>query len=173
MLRFFYNGLSIPGLLLVAVCLPSCKDAAVFKKASGPDAEKTAPLPARVESATAPKPASGLFDLDEQSGRPRSNLVLRLDYFPTPEPGKTTLPACYTEFPADFEVGEVECLESTRTDGTKSVPVLAKHLVQSCYTIPDRSRVSPSEPFVFTGCSRARVVTYAYNPQVRVDVEIR
>ena len=108
------------------------------------------------------------FEIDEKTGRPKPLLVLRLDYFPSPKPGTTTLPVCFRKFPTDFALGRVSCLGSD-----VSVDLYAKHVDQDCYTNANYGRKKASEPLLLAGCESAAVYTFAYDPEIRIDVEVR
>ena len=126
-------------------------------------------LPRKTADADPAAAASTTFDIDEKTGRSKAVLVLRLDYFPDPKPGVTNLPLCYRAFPETFEVGVAVC------DGQPDlkVPVLAKNLDQDCYTDPTVERTIALQPLVMPGCKRGAVLVHAYEPRLRVDLEVR
>ncbi len=155
------------GLALVSVA--GCK-VARWKK---PDKEASnagaVATPARVGEADASASTAQRFDVDEKSGRPRGSLVLRLDYFPEPKPGSTNLPACYAPFAADFDLGIAYC------DGKPEakVPVTAKNVDQDCYTDPKLGRRPAAQPVILAGCRKGILLVHAFQPALRVDVEVR
>jgi len=118
--------------------------------------------------ATASGPTAA-FDVEEKTGRLKSTLVLRLDYFPEPKPNVTNLPACFEPLPADFEIGVVTCAERP---GDKR-PVAVKNLDQDCYTNPKQVRIPAAQPLSLPGCKKAQVMVHAFAPSVRVDVEVK
>lgn len=125
-------------------------------------------LPQRLADANDERSTS--VEIDEKSGRPRSTLVLRLDYFPSPQPGRTTLPACFRTFPADFALGSVRC----STGGTSEEKVLfVKHVDQDCYTDTSSLRKKASQPLLLVGCQLAEVHAYQFDPPIRIDTEVK
>ena len=125
-------------------------------------------LPQRLADATDRRKTS--VEVDEKTGRPRSTLVLRLDYFPNPQPGRTTLPACFRTFPADFALGNVRC----SAGGTTEEKVLfAKHVDQDCYTDSASQRTKATQPLLLVGCQLAEVQAYQFDPTIRIDTEVK
>jgi hypothetical protein len=139
-----------------------------WQKSGDTGTPAAAALPQRAgdEAASA---APVTFDVDDKTGRPKSNVVLRLDYFPDPQPGQANLPACYDEFPADFDLGTVSCVDKPAV----SQPLLAKNVEQDCYTDPKRERVAAGQPLLLPGCRKGQIVTHAFTPALRVDLEVR
>jgi len=109
------------------------------------------------------------FELDEESGRIKSNLVLRLDYFPAAQKGKSTLPVCFSALPRSFRIGVVGCLDAPG----KRLIVTAKNVEQVCYTNPAQSRTPAASPVRIPGCRKAYVIAHQFEPQLRIDVELR
>ena len=157
-------------LFVVGFCLlqiAACKNNRVGGKDDRAEADAGAlVLPRRV--AEAELVSSAEFEVDDQSGKPKPFLVLRLDYFPEPEPGRTTLPACFRRFPGNFALGEARCI-----DGTGTAPLFAKNVDQDCYTKANSEREAAVEPLLLVGCKRAEVYAYSFDPQIRIDVETR
>src|SRR5262249_25547167 len=102
------------------------------QKAESNQAAAQTGVPQRVGDTVAG--SSALFDVDDDSGRPKANLVLRLDFFPAAQPGSATLPACYKAFPADFELGTVACADDPAAPQTARLT--AGNVEQDCYTDP-------------------------------------
>lgn len=153
--------------LLPFLLLGACK-ASRFKKEDDSDSQ-SAPQPKRVESADATPAAQVAFDIDEKTTRPRGALVLRLDYFPEPKPGVTNLPACYGAFGGDFELGVAYCDGKPET----KVPVTAKNVDQDCYTDSKQGRRAAIAPVSLASCRRGVLLVHAFDPQLRIDYEIR
>ena len=109
------------------------------------------------------------IEIDEKTGRTKSDIVLRLDYFPPPSPGATTLPTCYQAFASGFEIGTFMC--EGRPDTQR--PLLAKHVDQECYTDSRRGRIPAAEPVSIPGCRRGVVQAFKFEPDLRLDVEVR
>ncbi len=153
--------------LLPFLLLAACK-ASRFKKEDESEAKAT-PKPKRVESADATAGLPVNFEIDEKTTRPRGALVLRLDYFPDPQPGVTNLPACYGSFGDDFELGVAYCEGKPET----KVPVTAKNVDQDCYTDSKQGRRAAVAPVSLASCRRGVLLVHAFEPTLRVDYEIR
>lgn len=158
-------------LLLAAatLCVAGCRETRWKKSPTDAAAVSTA-APKRVADAEAQSDLrSASFDVDEKSGRPRSFLILRLDHFPDPKPGTSSLPSCWRAFPGDFDLGMAFC------DGKPEikVPVFAKNVEQDCYTDPKVERTPAASPLALLGCKKAYVVMHQFEPRMRVDVELR
>lgn len=125
--------------------------------------------PQLTKTAEASPSAARDLELDERSGRPKASLVLRLDHFPEPRPGATTLPACYATFASEFALGYVECEGKPETRR----PLLAANVEQVCYTDTNRKAFAAREPLSLPGCRRARMMTHRYQPPIILDVELR
>lgn len=151
------------------VGLSACKASQWKRTTPEPGATGTVVLPRRVGADVKPTGATLNVDIDEKTGRPKVTLVLRLDYFPEPRPGATNLPTCYESFPAALEVGSLECVEKPEL---KQV-VLAKNVDQDCYTNPKSQRVPATEPLSLVGCRRAQLTTFSFDPEMRIDAEVR
>lgn len=154
-------------ILIPLFLLGACK-ASRFKKEDDSDSQ-AASQPKRVQSADATPAAQVNFEVDEKTTRPRGALVLRLDYFPEPQAGVTNLPACYGSFGDDFELGVAYC------DGKPEakVPVTAKNVDQDCYTDSKQGRRAAVAPVSLVSCRRGVLLVHAFEPQLRIDYEIR
>lgn len=154
--------------------LAGCK-AATWKKTKPDESAKSAVntvalMPKKVGEGDATKEGAVItFDVDEKTGRARSTLVLRLDYFPEPRPGVTNLPACYAALPGTFELGVLSCVDKP---GDKKV-VFVRNVDQDCYTNPKDDRVAASEPVTLPGCRRGQLLVHAFEPGLKVDTETR
>jgi hypothetical protein len=127
-------------------------------------------MPRKMHNSTAPAShTTDAFELDPRSGKVRTSLVLRLDYFPEPKPGKSTLPACFNPFPDDFEIGHLQC----EADPTKRRSLFAKNVDQVCYTNPKFQGRGVREPASLPSCPRARAYSHQFQPELRIDHEIR
>ncbi len=131
----------------------SAEPAAAPKLVDGADATVATPGPA--------------FDLDDKSGHAKSELVLRLDFFPEARPGGTILPVCYDPFEPNFDLGSVMCDGKPET----KVALTAGMLTQECYTHPETPKVPPSKALTLAGCKRGMVLAHAFSPKLRIDVE--
>lgn len=125
--------------------------------------------PQRVQSADAVSSAVQSFEIDSKSGRPKQQIVLRLDYFPKNESGGTNLPACYGAFPSTFELGIFFC----QGQQDHAQPLLVGHVAQDCYTNPRFERVPASSPMQLAGCTQGALVLHQFDPALRVDFEQR
>lgn len=161
----------IASVLVVAMGVSStaCRRTDTRKESDNQAAAAQLVLPQKTADASPETSAPLSFDVDEKTGRTKSTLVLRLDHFPDPKPGVTNLPVCYAPFPEGFEVGVAVC------DGRPDVriPVFAKNVDQDCYTNPSMQRVSALQPLVLPGCRKGGLLVHAYDPRLKVDLEVR
>jgi hypothetical protein len=112
--------------------------------------------------------------VDVKTGRLKTDLVLRLDYFPDAKPGQSTLPVCYAPFPESFELGRIECPSKAELSKT----LFAKNVIQECYTkaaqaqgVPVRKKAG--EWPMIPGCADVIVRLFAFDPPLRLDGEVR
>jgi hypothetical protein len=159
---------SVSALLIAAVVVAACKAPTWRKqKADAEAAHDDRPSVTRSGDAEAAVPQ--YFEVDDKTGRSKSSLVLRLDYFPAPRPGSATLPSCYAPFDGAFELGFVMC--DGRPDSRR--PLIARNVDQDCYTDARRGRQAASEPLTLLGCKRGVVTAHKFEPSLRLDVELR
>jgi hypothetical protein len=157
-------------IILIVLSLGGCKASQWDKKNHDKESTpNTMIVPQRVGTADATSSPEVTFELDAETGRIKSLLVLRLDYFPDPKAGSATLPACFSPLENSFLVGMAEC----RTDPELKAQIMAAHVDQDCYTNPDFKRRVSSTPISLPGCTEATAVTYAFEPGLRLDVELR
>jgi hypothetical protein len=109
------------------------------------------------------------FDVDEKTGHPKINLVLRLDYFPPAQPGAASLPACFNPLPVDFDLGTVQCADNP----AEAVQLTAGNVEQDCYTDPKSARTPPQDVVELDGCKHGVVLVHSFNPPLRIDTEVR
>jgi len=109
------------------------------------------------------------FDLDDESGRIKSVLMLRLDYFPKAEGEEITLPICLSPLAGKFVVGYAECVDSPGL----SKNIYAENVDQSCYTDDTVPLTRATSPFTLVGCTRAVAVAHKFDPALMLDVELR
>lgn len=159
--------LLIATFLMATMTVVACKQPGLRGEQKNADAVSIV-LPRKIQGQ--PPAVTSQVEIDPNSGRPKSVLVLRLDYFPEPEPGRTTLPACFRAFPGDFALGVAQCVQG---GGPGDVAIYAKHVDQDCYTNPDSRRAKASEPLLMVGCQKAEVYAYSFDPRIRIDVEVR
>ncbi len=155
--------------ILALTLAPAACKASRFQKDEDPAGTEAAPAPKRVSEADAAPAATVTFDVDEKTSRPRGTLVLRLDYFADPKPGVTNLPACYGAFGGDFELGIAYCEGKPES----KVTVTAKNVDQDCYTDSKQGRRAAMVPVTLPGCRRGVMLVHSFDPQLRVDLEIR
>ena len=109
------------------------------------------------------------FDLDSESGRTKSVLTLRLDYFPKTEGDESALPVCLSPLGGKFVVGRAECLDAPGL----AKDIYAENVDQSCYTDDTIPRTRATVPFALVGCSRAIAAAHRFEPTLLLDVEMR
>lgn len=143
------------------------------QEAQDEEGKAVAILPQRVTEASADAiaaaaaaPGTG-FDVDERTGRPRANLIVRLDHFPEARPGATNLPICYPRLAADFELGTVTC----DAEGAQPQRLVAANVAQECYTNPQQKRSEPTQALLLQGCRRATIRMHGFEPKLALDVE--
>jgi hypothetical protein len=162
--------------MIIAVmgALAGCK-AGRWRKDDNQNTGGTVVLPRQVAAATAAQPVTpefvdgAAFDIDEKTGRPKATLVLRLDYFPEVRPGAANLPSCYRPFPVEFELGKTVCA----TKPGLEQPLMVGNVDQDCYTDPDVPRTRAATPVALLGCKRASIKLHKFDPQLRVDAELK
>ena len=162
------NGVIWLAAVSVAVAAWGCKkqDDTTPRRAEA-DAAVRMVAPEKSAPAEASQPGED-FAVEAKSGVAKPRLVLRLDYFPTPSPGRSTLPACFPPFDGQFELGLVVC-ESTG----QVVPLRAEAIDQECYTDSRAEGSAASKPILLPGCQRAKVVTHGFDPPLLVHAEAR
>lgn len=159
------RGVVAFGLCAMSVLGVGCKFW-VGREEPGKTSRSAPPRPKPVQSADArPAKESNSFPVDSATGRAQAQLILRLDHFPDPNFGKSSLPVCYKPFPDDFRVGTAVCAGGTKT------PVTAANLAQECYTEPTFVRRPAQDPLKLTGCNKARIQVSTYEPPLYIDVE--
>lgn len=156
------------GFVLAITAVSGCK-ASRFQKEKEPAGAAAAPQPKRLGAADATPASTVAFDVDAKTSHPHGTLVLRLDYFPAPKSGVTNLPVCYGAFGGDFEVGVAYCDGKPETQ----MPVTAKNLDQDCYTDSKQGRRAAMVPLTLLGCRKGVMLVHSFEPQLRVDLEIR
>jgi hypothetical protein len=109
----------------------------------------------------------GQVDLGSD-GEVKATLVVSLDYFPVSRPNKATLPRCLNPLPDDFKVGRAVCVQ-----GQGEVDIVARNTIQECFAGTDRIRKSAEAILTLSGCARANIVGYKFDPEVRIHVEGR
>lgn len=154
--------------LTVVVSLAACKAPAWHKQKADADVDRNPPPPV-VRSADGGAAASQAVEIEDKTGRTKSDIVLRLDYLPKPSPGTATLPLCYQVFDAEFEIGSIMCDGLPETQRA----LFAKNVDQECYTDSRRGRQPAAEPISLPGCRRGVIVTHKFEPRLRLDVELR
>lgn len=148
------------------VVLTSLSCAKWKKKAS----TLTAVSPRVSKSQSLADPPSLWIELDEKSGRPRGNVILRRDYFPPAAAGQMRLPACLASLPDSFELGTVVC---DQPKGSAPSRLLGRQVEQDCYTDPTEARIPAKEVLTMPGCKKAAVFLHAFEPKLQLDIEIR
>ena len=154
--------------LIALMIVAGCKAAAWRKQKADAEMETGQP-PQVVRSSEATPAMAQIVEIDEKTGRTKADLVLRLDYVPPPAPGVTTLPTCYPAFRGDFEIGSFMCEGRPETQRS----LLAKNVDQECYTDSRRGRLAAAEPVSIPSCRRGVIESYRFEPNLRLDVEVR
>jgi len=155
--------------MLLLTALIACKVSRWRKNDASPSAGSEIILPRQVAGADPNGTTGTAFDVDDKTGRPKGTLTLRLDYFPQPAPGSATLPACYSGFPPDFDLGFVVCSDKPG----EHWPLAGRNVEQDCYTDPKIARLPASQPVTLIGCKRGMLLVHTFEPRVTVDVEVR
>ncbi len=149
-----------------AILIAGCKAASYDTKLSVSSSDSMVSPKLLVKSkASSTKNAVSLPLSDH--GKPKFDMIVSLDFFPSTT-GQTAFPECFNAFDAQVELALATCLKPLG----KSVPVLAKHVFQDCYTKTGFSRIIPTAEFLMPDCSKARLIPHTFDPEVRIDVEI-
>ena len=110
----------------------------------------------------------GSITIDE-SGKLEGQIILPLDIIPNGGLAGSTLPLCMNPLAPGTQIGIVECVQGS----VESKPLLAGMVLQECYTNDQVSKVAPSAVMELSGCRKAHLRGFHFDPQIRVDVELR
>ncbi len=169
MRRFLLGPFAFVTLAMIAAAFGCKANRWREQEAKDPDGKAVSVLPQRVTEASADAvAATGTgFDVDERTGKPRANLIVRLDHFPEARPGATNLPICYPRLAADFDLGTVTC----DAEGSQPQRLVAANVAQECYTNPQQKRSEPTQGLLLPGCRRATIRMHGFEPKLALDVE--
>lgn len=102
------------------------------------------------------------------SGKVRGRLVLSLDRQGSKHNKGVTLPSCFVPLSPNTQIGRIKCTEGQEME----IPLLAKHIFQECYTNNQLPKVPPSEDIIMSGCLRAQLQGFHFDPTIRMDIEL-
>lgn len=103
----------------------------------------------------------------DEAGRVVEQLVLRLDYFPTPRPDGVSIPTCQREFDDSKVIGRLTCDVSS----TMQLDITASQVNQRCVTASPSINFEAKRPIVLPGCKgTGSVKSVLDNQYLKLDV---
>ena len=103
-----------------------------------------------------------------RSGKVKGRLVLSLDRQGIRHNEGVTLPSCFVPLSPNTQIGRMQCTKGQEME----IPLFARHIVQECYTNNQIPIVPPSDDIIMSGCLRAQLRGFHFEPKIRMDIEL-